>query len=554
MRPYICTYEDCKNPDQLYDTRLDWIQHENSSHRTVWRCPEHQGQPFASVVDYQAHLSDGHVASGNEIPTNLIRASESVLAVSERCCPVCAFSCETAKTLHKHIALHLERFALFSLPRSVGEDDDEANSQNVNIADDSSRGDSGDNGEALSNMEEDDNDDGYPSGSAAGIARRRWKLVLDRICHDQLGFDREVRFRIARSFRSPLRSMHETAASYVVQGRLREAEDLYAEILETRRRAFGSQHPSTLTSMSELAFVYEQEGLKRKADELRNEVAQGRARLSVLNPLTSAANLAVPYRNQDQLQEAEELELRLKAAAELDKQRKLSEFAQKQPSTSSVMELGKQADQDLLSSYQAKLFEAVRTGNRAAVELIVSTEGINPDLPDSNDRTPLSWSAGFGDTELVQLFLSLADVDPDFPDCRGQTPLSWAADCGHAEVVALLLDSGRVNPDSRDASGWTPLAWAASKGYDAVVRLLLGRDAIDADSRSASGLTPLAWAVVNGYEHVAKLLLDSGRVNVNYDGSNGRTLMSYAEKNGNEALIQLLEEYLPETSVSEVDQ
>ncbi|KAI7778760.1 hypothetical protein LA080_001827 [Diaporthe eres] len=30
LRPYICTYEDCKSPTQLYDSRQDWVQHENS--------------------------------------------------------------------------------------------------------------------------------------------------------------------------------------------------------------------------------------------------------------------------------------------------------------------------------------------------------------------------------------------------------------------------------------------------------------------------------------------------------------------------------------------
>ncbi|KAJ9148961.1 hypothetical protein NKR23_g4736 [Pleurostoma richardsiae] len=495
LRPYVCTYEHCKNPDQLYDTRRDWMQHENTTHRTVWRCPEHQEQPFATMVAYEAHLRDGHVASSSDMHDGLIHASESVLAANERLCPICAASADTAKELHHHIALHLERFALFSLPRSAGADDDDAEelgSEGVNLADDGSR-ETDEELEGIAAHEEDDDHDGWAYKSAASIARSRWNALLDRISRDQLGFDRSVLFGNFRSLRSPLRDMHDTASSYVTQGRLREAEELYVTILEARRRAFGSQHPRTLSSMSELAVVYERQGLGTKAEELLDEVARTRAKLLVLKPLT----------------------------------------------------LGRQADRDLLTDYQRQLFEAVKTGNRAAVETLVSTAGVNPDALDSNDRTPLSWAAAFGDVPLVRLFLATPGVDPDAPDSRGQTPLSWAADCGHAEVVSLLLESGRVDPDSKDASGWTPLAWAASKGYDAVVSLLLTQDRVDTDSRSVGGLTPLGWALVNGYEQAARLILEFGKADVNYDGSEGQTLMSFAKKSGNDAVVELLEEYLP---------
>src|SRR5271170_5162847 len=67
LRPYICTYEDCRNPDQLYDTRQDWIQHENSSHRRVLRCPEHPDQTFPKLKEYQEHLRNGHADYSDEI-------------------------------------------------------------------------------------------------------------------------------------------------------------------------------------------------------------------------------------------------------------------------------------------------------------------------------------------------------------------------------------------------------------------------------------------------------------------------------------------------------
>ncbi|KAL2127231.1 hypothetical protein VTI74DRAFT_11062 [Chaetomium olivicolor] len=539
LKPYVCTYEGCRNPNQVYDVREDWIQHENTNHRAVWCCPEHPNLYFPTVNAYQAHLAEAHgTQPDDEHSPSIIRAGGYGFEVSDRCCPVCNYFVESANDLHKHIALHLERIALFSLPH-VGGDDEHGNdggSQSVNMPDDSARDDESGRLSA-GDMEDDDGpyyDEGHDQGaqSAADIARGKWRTVLDTICLIRLGFDRKKRLRTAWSFQSPLRAMHDDAMDLASQGRLREAEELYAEILEVRVRAFGRQHPRTLTSMVELATLYEQEGLKRRADELLAEVARTRLLLAP-RTFVGAANLALPYRNQGLPQDAEELERRLMTAEEQDRQQK------QQPDNTHPHGATAPGQAISLSDCQAQLFEAVKTGNYAAVELLLSIDGVNPDAPDSNDRTPLSWAAGFGNAALVQLFLATPGVDADFPDCRGQTPLSWAADCGHTEVVALLLDSGRVSPDSKDASGWTPLSWAASKGYEQVVRLLLAREDVDVNSRSESGLTPVAWAVVNGDPEVLRVFLQSGKANLDYNGSGAGTLMEYARRSGTKLLWTL---------------
>ncbi|KAH8780003.1 hypothetical protein F5883DRAFT_484894, partial [Diaporthe sp. PMI_573] len=115
MRPYICTYEDCRNPAQLYDSRQDWVQHENSEHR--------------KLETYKRHLQEQHggFISGEASLTRIIQASESVSDVAERTCPVCMVELKTGRKIETHIALHLERFAGFALPRSVNNEDDGSN-------------------------------------------------------------------------------------------------------------------------------------------------------------------------------------------------------------------------------------------------------------------------------------------------------------------------------------------------------------------------------------------------------------------------------------------
>ncbi|KAF3281125.1 hypothetical protein TWF970_002297 [Orbilia oligospora] len=120
LQPYICTYKDCTSGDNLYDDRGKWIQHENLMHRRVFHCAMHPSEIFLSRKDFEDHIQDGHLNPDNENPAAVIlKASQSTSIVPDRCCPVCLLSVEKLDALTKHIALHLERFSLFSLPRDI---------------------------------------------------------------------------------------------------------------------------------------------------------------------------------------------------------------------------------------------------------------------------------------------------------------------------------------------------------------------------------------------------------------------------------------------------
>ncbi|KAF3101494.1 hypothetical protein TWF103_007911 [Orbilia oligospora] len=128
LQPYICTYKDCTSGDNLYDDRGEWIQHESLIHRRVFHCAMHRSEIFLSRKDFEDHIQDGHLNPDNENPVALIlQASQSTSIVPDRCCPICLLSVEKLDALTKHIALHLERFSLFSLPRDIYIDSAEEN-------------------------------------------------------------------------------------------------------------------------------------------------------------------------------------------------------------------------------------------------------------------------------------------------------------------------------------------------------------------------------------------------------------------------------------------
>ncbi|KAK2768772.1 hypothetical protein FQN54_000628 [Arachnomyces sp. PD_36] len=80
LRPYVCTFEDCKEPDQQYDTLSDWVAHETLKHKVT------------------TELGSGHQEDTRDCPLCLVPNAGPV-----------------------HVACHLRRIACFSLPRSASD-------------------------------------------------------------------------------------------------------------------------------------------------------------------------------------------------------------------------------------------------------------------------------------------------------------------------------------------------------------------------------------------------------------------------------------------------
>ncbi|OCK89827.1 uncharacterized protein K441DRAFT_582627 [Cenococcum geophilum 1.58] len=62
--------------------------------------------------------------------------------------------------------------------------------------------------------------------------------------------------------------MHNLASTYKNQGRWKEAEELGLQVMETRKKVLGAEHPSTLMTMHNLASTYKNQGRWKEAEEL----------------------------------------------------------------------------------------------------------------------------------------------------------------------------------------------------------------------------------------------------------------------------------------------
>ena len=73
--------------------------------------------------------------------------------------------------------------------------------------------------------------------------------------------------------------MANLALTYSSQGQLKKAEQLEVQVLETRKRVLGEEHPHTLTTMGNLALTYWNQGRWKEAEQLEVQVLETRKRV-----------------------------------------------------------------------------------------------------------------------------------------------------------------------------------------------------------------------------------------------------------------------------------
>jgi tetratricopeptide (TPR) repeat protein len=89
-------------------------------------------------------------------------------------------------------------------------------------------------------------------------------------------------------------------------GRYKEAEELFVQVMQRTKRVLGDEHPDT-RAMNNLAATYSDQGQWKEAEELEVQVMQTmKTVLGDEHPhtLNSMANLALTYSNQGRWKEA----------------------------------------------------------------------------------------------------------------------------------------------------------------------------------------------------------------------------------------------------------
>lgn len=172
------------------------------------------------------------------------------------------------------------------------------------------------------------------------------------------------------------------------------------------------------------------------------------------------------------------------------------------------------------------------------VASMLAEYGLDIDLPDDEDRTPLSWAAGSGYKAITATLIEHgAEVEAE--DINDRTPLWWAAANGHGAMVEMLLEQDGVDPQRQDNNGETALSRAQFRGSVDIVRLLGGAE-VDPEATADTNYDGLLWwTIKEGYDAAVELLLREG-AHPNVKGPDGSWPLGWAAASGNVGIARLL--------------
>jgi ankyrin repeat protein len=211
--------------------------------------------------------------------------------------------------------------------------------------------------------------------------------------------------------------------------------------------------------------------------------------------------------------------------------------------------------QPLYADSREMLTRAIASGDLNTMESLLSA-GANPDLPDPNGQTPLSFAiAVVNQPRAVEMLLAF-HADPNGPlniRQRGnpfpETPLHYAVHSGNVRVASLLIANG-AHIDARGPGGRTSLHVAVTENRFDALHLLLEK-AADPNIRDDEGASPLDDAVWGGsLDAVAVLLAHGARLN-EQDARTGATPINEASYRGFTPTVKFLLQFQPDLGIAD---
>ncbi len=113
---YVCVFDNCTEPYQLYASSEEWLAHMSSQHRTRWQCTERDHRPilFETRQQFMDHMEAVHPGRFKREQLGFVADScAQALTPTITNCPFCS---ESAEDLDAHVRQHLHCFVLQSLP------------------------------------------------------------------------------------------------------------------------------------------------------------------------------------------------------------------------------------------------------------------------------------------------------------------------------------------------------------------------------------------------------------------------------------------------------
>jgi ankyrin repeat protein len=177
-----------------------------------------------------------------------------------------------------------------------------------------------------------------------------------------------------------------------------------------------------------------------------------------------------------------------------------------------------------------KLMEAIRAGDKAGVEALLSADPRLLRFTAPNGSSVMLLAAYYGHAELAEVLVQ-----------HGAKPDVFEASAlGDLETVRKLVTANPAAVNSFAADGFYPLGLAAFFGYRAIVEFLLKNGAdVKAAARNAQKVTAMHAGATRGDAEIVKMLLEAG-ADPNAQQERGFVPLHSAAANGNFPVVQLL--------------
>jgi ankyrin repeat protein len=174
--------------------------------------------------------------------------------------------------------------------------------------------------------------------------------------------------------------------------------------------------------------------------------------------------------------------------------------------------------------------EAIRTGDKAALNTLLTSEPELLNYTSPNGSSALLLAAYYGHGELAEVFRRHG-AEPDVFE---------ASALGDLETVRNLVGDDRELVNAFAADGFYPLGLAAFFGHRAIVEFLLSNGAdLKTAARNPQKVTALHAAVARRDLEIAKMLVEAG-ADPNARQEQGFAPLHDAAANGNAPLVELL--------------
>ncbi|GIZ38796.1 hypothetical protein CKM354_000219700 [Cercospora kikuchii] len=501
LKPYVCTYERCEYPLELFSNEHQWAQHEKL-HRKTWTCPQCDNCCW-SADSLRNHLLSEHDYMADDTTINLCESSATLLETME--CPMCA---TPTSDFREHVAQHLWAVALNTLPLPQDPALSNADTESVN----DSEADELDSQISDAAMLEPEQDlmEVEELEVKRSIPTRWERTMLER---DHKLIEAEAR----------LRGSFSAAAEY---GDLTTVKALY----EQNRNVFYFNdclgRALTYASQTGAADVV---GFLSKLKDVDPNF-----RISTLllqTPLAAAALNGHATVVQVLLTEP---------AVEIEAQ----DFLNATPLSLAAayghlnvvqMLIDHGADIETINKYRiTPLCQAARAGHLDVVRLLLHR---GADLKVGTRRDPLSEAASRGHEAIVKSLLD-AGADVNTADHDGVTPLHRSMRIGSEQIVVSLLDAG-AHIDRADLGGRMPLHHSALHGHARITQTLMDYGA-DVNAVDRNGWQALQYAAVAGHTGTVRLLLRAKEGRIDPKPNVSRYFLAYLDKMGHTEIVDLL--------------